>query len=75
LDVLGWLLILDGRYNEAETKLKDAIALDPQLASAHFHLALLYLQKDDRVSTFDQLVQARDLGSEEAEALLRQEFP
>jgi len=75
LDVLGWLLILDGKYNEAETKLKDAVAIDPQLASVHFHLALLYMQRDDRVSAFDQLVQARDLGSEEADTLLKQEFP
>ena len=68
-DVLGWLLVLDGRYYEAEVQLKEAIAIDPQLASAHFHLALLYMQTDDRVSMFDQLVQARDLGSDEAEAL------
>jgi len=74
-DVLGWLLVLDGRYYEAEIKLKEAIAIDPQLASAHFHLALLYMQTDDRTSMFDQLAQARNLGSAEAETLLRQEFP
>ncbi|HKJ37699.1 MAG TPA: tetratricopeptide repeat protein [Anaerolineales bacterium] len=75
LDMLGWLLVLDGRYFEAETKLTEALAIDPQLASAHFHLGLLYLQTDDRQSMFDHLVQARDLGSAEAEALLNQYFP
>lgn len=75
LDVLGWLLILDEKYNEAERKLLEALTYDPQLASTHFHLGLLYLQKDDRQSMYDHLVKARDLGSEEAEALLNQYFP
>jgi len=75
LDMLGWLLVLDGRYYEAETKLTEALVLDSQLASAHFHLGLLYLQTDERQPMFDHLVQARDLGSAEAEALLNQYFP
>ena len=75
LDVLGWLLVLDEKYNEAEKKLLEALTYDPQLASAHFHLGLLYLQRDDRTSAFDHLVQARNLGSAEAEALLSQYFP
>lgn len=75
LDVLGWLLVLDSRYNEARGKLTEALALDPQMASIHFHLGLLYMQTGDRQLMFDQLVQARDLGSAEAEALLVLEFP
>ncbi|HAV76095.1 MAG TPA: hypothetical protein DCX53_01950 [Anaerolineae bacterium] len=75
LDVLGWLLVLDGRHFEAERILMDALTIDPQLASVHFHLALLYLETNDRQSMFDHLVQARDLGSVEAEALLKNEFP
>jgi tetratricopeptide (TPR) repeat protein len=75
LDVLGWLMTLDGRHYEAEKILMNALTIDPQLASAHFHLGLLYLQTDDRMSAYDHLVQARDLGSVEADALLRQEFP
>lgn len=75
LDVLGWLLVLDRRYYEAERMLMESLTYDPQLASAHFHLALLYLQTDNRASMFDHLVQARDLGSAEAKALLQQEFP
>jgi tetratricopeptide (TPR) repeat protein len=75
LDALGWLLVLDGRYFEAETILMKALTIDPQLASAHLHLALSYLQTDDRASAFDHLVKARDLGSMEAVALLKVEFP
>jgi tetratricopeptide (TPR) repeat protein len=75
LDMLGWLLVLDGRYLEAEKFLFEALAADPELASAHYHLALLYLQTDDRAAMKDHLVQARDLGSREAEALLREYFP
>ena len=75
LDVLGWLLIQDGRYYEAERILNDAIEHYPQLASAQFHLALLYFQTGDRALMYDHLVKARDLGSEEAGLLLGQEFP
>ncbi|MDX1378861.1 MAG: tetratricopeptide repeat protein, partial [Anaerolineales bacterium] len=75
LDVLGWLLVLDGRYNEAEGKLLEALAIDPQLASAHYHLGLLYMQRNDRTSMYAHLVQARDLGSADAETLLNREFP
>ncbi len=75
LDTLGWLLALDDRYFEAEWFLSQALDVDPRLASAHFHLALLYFQQDDRVAAYDHLVQARDLGSEEAEALLGRYFP
>jgi Tfp pilus assembly protein PilF len=75
LDVLGWLLVLDGRHFEAETILMDALSIDPQLALAHFHLALTYLQTDDRASAYGHLVKARDLGSTEADILLKVEFP
>ncbi|NTU56339.1 MAG: tetratricopeptide repeat protein, partial [Anaerolineales bacterium] len=75
LDTLGWVLVLDGRYYEAERFLSQALEADPGLASAHFHLALLYLQIDDNDSMYEHLVQARDLGSAEAEALLKQYFP
>jgi len=75
LDTLGWLLVLDERYYEAERFFNQALGLDPSLASAHFHLALLYFQQDDRVAAYDQLIQARDLGSTEAEEFLRQYFP
>lgn len=75
LDTLGWLLMLDGRNYEAERFLYQALDTDPQLASAHYHLGVLYLQTDDRVAAYDHLLQARDLGNTQAEELLRQYFP
>ena len=66
---------LDARYDDAENTLRRALDLDSQNALVHFHLALVYLQKEDRASAFDHLVLARDLGSVEAEALLAQYFP
>ena len=75
LDTLGWVLVIDGRYYEAERILLQALEADPQLASAHFHLGLLYLQMEDNVSAYDHFVQARDLGSVQADEMLRQYFP
>jgi len=75
LDTLGWLMVLDGRHYEAEGLFNQALEHDPQLASAHYHLALLYLQLNDFDSMYPQLIAARDLGSAEAEALLLQYFP
>jgi tetratricopeptide (TPR) repeat protein len=75
LDVLGWALLLDARYEEAERILADALEKDSQNASAHLHLGMLYLQTDDRPRAFEQLILARDLGSAEADILLKQFFP
>lgn len=75
LDLLGWLLTLDARNVEAERTLLRAVELDSQNASAHFHLAMLYLQMDNRPLAHDYLIQARDLGSVEAQAILDQYFP
>lgn len=75
LDLLGWLLTLASRYEEAERMLARALELDPQNASAHLHLGLLYLQTDQRTLAYDHLVQARDLGNNEAGLILKQYFP
>ena len=75
LDLLGWLLILDARHPEAERALLRALELDPQNASAHFHLSMLYLQTDQPALARDHLTLARDLGSVEAQAVLDQYFP
>jgi tetratricopeptide (TPR) repeat protein len=75
LDVLGWLLILDGRYEEAGRILARALEIDPQNASAHLHAGMLSMQVNDRVSAYDHLVQARDLGNRDAEVILSQYFP
>lgn len=75
LDVLGWLLLMDARYAEAERILKHALEVDSQNASAHLHLGMLYLQTNDRASSYDHLVQARDLGNPDAAMMLKQYFP
>jgi len=75
LDMLGWLYTMSGRDSEAEAMLSTALVRDPKLASAHYHLALLYLQKGDYVSMQDHLIQARDLGNNDAQILLNQYFP
>ena len=75
LDVLGWTYSLAGRYDEAERMLLLALEHDPQNASAHFHLGIVYLQTGDRVAAYDQFVRARDLGSAEADTALKQYFP
>jgi Flp pilus assembly protein TadD len=75
LDVLGWLLLMDARYEEAERILTHALEVDSQNASAHLHLGILYLQTNDRTSAYDHLVEARDLGNTDAEMILKQYFP
>jgi tetratricopeptide (TPR) repeat protein len=75
LDVLGWLLLMDARYEEAERILTHALELDSQNASAHLHLGMLSLQTSDRASAYDHLIKARDLGNREAEMVLNQYFP
>jgi Flp pilus assembly protein TadD len=75
LDLLGWLLLLDERYPESERILLQALGLDPQNASIHLHLGMLYLQLADRASAYDHFVQARDLGDTDAQAILNQYFP
>ncbi len=75
LDVLGWLLTLDARYEEAERMLNRALELDPQNSSAHLHLGMLYLQLNDGALAYDHLIRARDLGNKEASMVLSQYFP
>jgi tetratricopeptide (TPR) repeat protein len=74
-DILGWLLILDASYDGAERMLKRALELDAQNPSVHLHLGMLYLQRNNRASAYDHLIHARDLGSTDAEAILKQYFP
>ena len=75
LDVLGWLLLVDVRYEEAERILNHALEVDSQNGSAHLHLGMLYLQTDDRASAYDHLIKARDLGNTDAAMILKQYFP
>jgi tetratricopeptide (TPR) repeat protein len=75
LDVLGWLLLMDSRYEEAERILKHALEVDSQNASVHLHLGMLYLQRNDRASAYDHFIKARDLGNTDAAMILNQYFP
>jgi tetratricopeptide (TPR) repeat protein len=75
LDVLGWVLLMDSRYTEAERILTQALELDSQNASVHLHLGMLYLQANNRATAYDHLVKSRDLGNTDAEMILKQYFP
>jgi tetratricopeptide (TPR) repeat protein len=75
LDLLGWLLMLDERYEYSEQVLNRALAVDPKNAAVHLHLGMLYLQMNDRTQAQKYFVTARDLGSADAEAILNQYFP
>ncbi|HJS20734.1 MAG TPA: tetratricopeptide repeat protein [Anaerolineales bacterium] len=75
LDLLGWLLLLDERYEESERILNQAVGLDPQNASVHLHLGMLDLQMENRTAAYDHFVRARDLGNTDAQAILNQYFP
>lgn len=75
LDVLGWLFILDSRYEEAEETLIHALKKDAKNASVHLHLGMLYLQTGKRYQAHEHFIQARDLGSEDAQIFLKQYFP
>jgi superkiller protein 3 len=74
-DLLGWLLFMDARYPEAERILLKAIELDPKNASAHYHLGMLYLEKEQRELAYSHFVSARDLGNKDAQVILNQYFP
>ena len=75
LDLLGWIFLLDKRYPESETRLRQALKLDPNNASVHLHLGMLYLQMENRAAAQEHFAAARDLGSPDAEAILNQYFP
>ncbi len=75
LDLLGWLLMIDKRYEYSKQVLEQALALDPKNANAHLHLGMLYLQRNDRRAAQEHFVTARDLGSAEAASILEQYFP
>lgn len=74
-DLLGWLLFMDARYPEAERILLHAVELDPENASAHYHLGMLYLEQEQRELAYSHFVSARDLGSNDAQIILNQYFP
>lgn len=69
-DLLGWLYLSSGLRAEAESALQRALGMDPNLASAHLHLAMLDLQRGDYPAARAQLLLARDLDPGGADGLL-----
>lgn len=75
MGLLGWLLLLDARYEESQRMLLRAVELDPDNAVAHLHLGMLYLEQNDRTLAQSHFVTARDLGNSDAQIILNQYFP
>lgn len=61
LDVLGWLLLLNGDLNSAERMLSQALDLQPDLASVHLHLGMLYLYKGQNTQAESHLNEVLNL--------------
>ena len=60
-DLLGWAYLLAGRQAEGRQALLRALALEPNLVSAHFHLGSLYLNTGQRDLARQHLQRAADL--------------
>jgi tetratricopeptide (TPR) repeat protein len=60
-DVLGWAYVLAGQPVEGEQSLRQALALDPDLVRAHFHLGSLYARSGSRAQARYHLQRAVDL--------------
>jgi len=80
LDMLGWMLALLERYDEARDALEHALSLDPELASGHLHLGIVSMQIEAWETARDHFQQARTFDpdgpvGEQAQLLLNQYFP
>jgi len=60
-DLRGWAALQVGDYDAAEKHLRRAIALDPQLASAQYHLGLLRNDQGQRAEADRAFTRAVDL--------------
>ncbi len=60
-DLLGWAYHLAGLQTEAQRSLLQALSLDPDLVSAHYHLGSLYLFTSQRDQARWHLQRAADL--------------
>lgn len=74
-DILGWAYVLAGLPIEGERSLREALALDPELVSVHFHLGSLYSQAGSRAQARHYLQRAVDVDTtgfyrERAQAIL-----
>ncbi|HVN15260.1 MAG TPA: tetratricopeptide repeat protein [Anaerolineales bacterium] len=79
LDALGWSQLSLGQFSAAIETLLSALKISPDLAAAHLHLALAYLQSGDRNAAYDQLVRVQKLDpqgvyGQQAAQILKQYF-
>jgi tetratricopeptide (TPR) repeat protein len=63
-DLLGWAYYLTGRISEAESSLREALSLDPDLACAHYHLGVVLSAKGEKDSARWEYQRAMDLDME-----------
>lgn len=79
-DILGWTQLSLGKFYTAEQTLLSVLKLSPDLASAHLHLALVYLQTGDRNAAYVHLrrvmeVDPNGISGQQADTILKQYFP
>ena len=61
-DTLGWVNLTLANDEEAEKFFLHALSLDPELAKAHLHLGIFYLESQRRALAYRSLLDARRLG-------------
>jgi tetratricopeptide (TPR) repeat protein len=76
-DLLGWAYYLAGRPRDGITALLEALALDPDLVSAHYHLGSAYVHVGEPDQARQHLQRAADLDRggyyrDRAEAMLNE---
>jgi tetratricopeptide (TPR) repeat protein len=76
-DMLGWAHFLSGNAADSQEALLEALALEPRLISAHYHLGQVYASTGQRTLARQHLQRAIDLDTEgyyrrQAEGLLGQ---
>jgi tetratricopeptide (TPR) repeat protein len=80
-DLLGWTLFLTGEVEHAEAELGEALAREPCLATAQYHLGEIYAYRSQSAAARAALTRALDcntdptLRAEIEEALLRLDCP
>jgi tetratricopeptide (TPR) repeat protein len=60
-DLRGWAALQVGDYNVAQESLTRALAIDPTLASAYYHLGLLWSSQGDMQKAREAFTRALDL--------------
>ena len=60
-DLQGWAALQAGEYETAQDSLLEALALDPSLASAHYHLGLLWAAQNQHERAEQAFIRALDL--------------